>query len=177
MPRRKSALSSLLDGPREQTILTPGWMISQLIASAGRLILDPCTTAVNNLGALLWADGAPGRDGKAISWTSVVQALGPGFVYVNPPFNDLEDWLAKAAQEAALGCPIWFLGPNRTARPWMAKHLAEATVYTLRQLAFEGIKDTYPAALFLAGWNVPPLEQLLFKGREMRLAHQILVAL
>lgn len=178
--RRKANTSKALQGAgeeREQTVLTPPWLLRALVESVGLPIaLDPATTAENPTGALLGLDGSsPGRDGLAAPWGAACAALG-GFCYVNPPFNDLESWLPKAALEGdpsapegawVVGCPLWFLGPFRCHRPWFGPPLRRAQVWSLKSFPFVGQKSAIPFPLFLAGWNVPVLRSLKDnRGRE-----------
>lgn len=153
---------------REQTILTPPEIVRSLETSAGRLILDPCTTPDNPLGALVFAcgPGLPGGDGLALEWP----AHPAGFTWVNMPFGNLAEWLEKCALEAAArAARVWAIGPLRTHRNGIVPALATAShCWSTRPVQFVGFESGFSQPCFLAGWNVPEPAYVDHKGRELR---------
>jgi hypothetical protein len=78
-----------------------------------------------------------------------------GLVYVNPPYEELQAWLAKALREAAAGVEIIVLGPVRPHRKWWRKSWNKANARMwLDPLRFVGFTQTFPAPLCL--WYFGP---------------------
>jgi len=161
---------------REQTVLTPKWFLSGLVAVAGLpLRLDPCADPTNHVGAKYYYTGDP-DDGLAADW-----AIG-GLVYVNPPYADLARWLAKCAFEGKRGALIYALIPFRPHRHWFCQHLSGVPIISLAPFPFVGQKQAFPAPLCVAVWNLPvprELNMAMSKGRlknlvtaEIKLTHQ-----
>lgn len=161
---------------REQTILTPLDIVRSIAVSAGTLILDPCTTPDNPLGALVWAcgPGLHGGDGLSLEWPTHPA----GFTWVNEPFNALRVWLEKCAREGARGARVWAIGPLRTHRGGIVKALATAShVWSTHPIQFVGFTSGFSQPCFLAGWNVPIPSYIEHKGRECRTGRLKLEAL
>jgi len=146
---RKAALAGNVGGQkREQEVLTPDWILEAARAAFNSPIdLDPCASsnpacwfANNNI--TLPADSIP------IDWTFANN------VYVNPPFNDLNRWLNKAASTAWHKTPIVVLFPFRPHRQWLWPALKNAHVVFLNyNVVFKGHKHAFPAPLTLASYN------------------------
>lgn len=160
---------------RDQTVLTPPEIVRELARTAGTLLLDPCTTEANPLGALVWCagPGLHGGCGLRMPWP----AHSGAFTWVNYPFGDMGPWMEKCVREGAAGAPIWAIGPLRTHRRYgdlgTIRALQSAShAWTCWPVAFldEFGKelDGFPFPLFLAGWNVPEPDQVMYKGRELR---------
>jgi hypothetical protein len=76
------------------------------------------------------------------------------YTFVNPPFVNLEEWLAKAVAEAEKGYEIMLLGPTRGYRKWFRAARKTTTRFCeLNPLKFEGFKSAFPAPLFVAYWG------------------------
>lgn len=143
-------------GAREQTVLTPQWILDWLRDASGRtLALDPCTLPTNPTRAQRVFTVAD--DGLAQSW-----ACGPGgFVYVNPPYADLQPWLAKCQTEASYDTPIYALVPWRGHRQWFAAAVQSASSVThLAPFPFVGSTSAFPAPLCIITWHLPPVRSL-----------------
>lgn len=70
-----------------------------------QILLDPCwnRTALTRPCFSFWTEAPQPflRDGLAESWTKTCHRCEPGVVFVNPPYSELERWLAKCANEAS----------------------------------------------------------------------------
>jgi hypothetical protein len=136
------------------------------------LALDPCTTPENPTGALVKCTGtetltskdgayetpSPFDNGLLIDWKDTLLGLGKAnpFVWVNPPFDALEEWLEKCAREGSRGIPIHALIPFRPHRVWFGDLLqfSKATIKSLAPFPFVGSKSAFPAPLCLCSWNI-----------------------
>jgi hypothetical protein len=139
---------------REQTVLTPPWVLDAAReALGGEILMDPCAApdpaahfaTVRNV-------VHPREDGLVQPWI--------GGTYMNPPFADLQVWLEKAYTEAEYGYPIVGLFPWRPHRRWFHAPLRGAEVVFLHyDVRFVGHTTAFPAPLVLVGWNckIPPL--------------------
>ena len=88
--------------------LTPPEIVAAL-HKLGPVVLDPCSHPRSVVGAELTIDAAEGLDGLAFPWEV------EGLIYVNPPYSNLGDWLAKCAEESSReGVEIVALVPPRT---------------------------------------------------------------
>lgn len=143
------ALSGNVGGQqREQTVYTPKWIINQL----GPIALDPCTTEENPTGAANYLTEAD--DGLLRAWRGFDSAYAGGLVYVNPPYNNLEAWLAKCMDAGDWGAKIIALIPVRTQRVWWQAAFRDAKeVRACRPFAFEGHAQAFPAPLCMMSWN------------------------
>lgn len=165
------ALSGMVGGQaREQTVLTPDWLLDAIRAVAP-IGLDPCTTPENPCCAQTFCsvEGASGRsqpsdvamgftgsDGLQIPWGWPIQRAALGScVYVNPPYSDLKDWLQKCSAEANCGLGIYLLCPVRPQRRWFNEYTKGYTVVSLAPFPFKGHKSAFPAPLCLVCYNLP----------------------
>lgn len=161
----KKALAGNVGGQkREQTVLTPKWLIDGLLRCCGlKLGLDPCTTSANPTGAAIFCskteklkDGVtpnPFDDGLKIDWADTTGS--EHLTFVNPPYADLEEWLKKCAEEARNGARIYALIPFRPQRTWFSYYLHGQKLACLAPFPFVGEKNGFPAPLCIASWNVP----------------------
>jgi len=151
----KTALSGNIGGQkREQTVFTPEWFIDQISLAAGSgPSLDPCTTSENPVGADLYYTEAV--NGLLLPWKT------PRWVYWNPPYNRLEQWMLKAFAEAQNGVPSYGLIPLRPQRGWYARYARGAELVPLAPFPFQGHKSSFPAPLVLLAWHLPPPERIL----------------
>lgn len=165
---------------REQETYTPIEIIEVVETVGERIVLDPCSGPGSIVPALVqwmgeqrqkrdvrgnfkWCRlraedcGVPrpmlewtGR-GLTDPWTVPGES---GIVYVNPPYVDLEEWLAKSRNEAAQGVEIILLGPVRPHRVWWcdAWESADAKGW-LWPVTFGGHVQSFPAPLALWYWG------------------------
>lgn len=144
---------------REQTVLTPRWFVDQL----GPISLDPCTTAENPLDAQVFCTSEDEVHGLVAPWRRV-----PGLFFANPPYDELEAWLAKARAEWLLGARGYLLGPTRPHREWFGSLVEGLEVANLRPLRFVGHKSGFPAPLCLVCYGVPVPRLLDLVSRKPR---------
>lgn len=100
------------DGAAGDEWYTPAFILFWL----GRIALDPCWSAASIVRATVTLDLRRGQDGLATCWRTAVAAFlnhegatihrHAGIVFVNPPFSNCSDWLAKCANEAERGAGI-----------------------------------------------------------------------
>lgn len=145
-----AARSRVLLSSDHQAWNTPAPVLDA-IAPLGPIALDPCSNGSSIVRALVaWtlAD-----DGLASSWAAA--AAHAGIVYVNPPFSEVETWIARCALEAAAGAEVIALVPNRPDTQWMARALASgATRADWRgRVRFGGAKDQAPFPIALLYWG------------------------
>ncbi len=151
----KSLFNSTDNAPvesREQTVLTPEWLLDAIRAVAP-IGLDPCTTPENPTGA-----GAyyflPRWNGLEERWDyGVIEQ--DSIVYVNPPYDSLKLWLKKCEGEAFHGTKIYLLAPFRPQRKWFVDYTKGCTVASLAPFPFVGHKSAFPAPLCLVCYNLP----------------------
>lgn len=146
---------------REQVVLTPMPLLAQIAnGECPRPYLDPATERDNPTNALNFYTA--GDDGSSRSWTPAGGLSAPYWVFVNPPYGQLQKWMEKAADEAERGCRITMLIPFRSQRDWFCAVAARpaACLQSLKPLAFVGHDQDFPAPLCLLHFNRPPLEAL-----------------
>ncbi len=169
----RNALSGLKeDGTKaEQEVCTPPDLIHAIVrAFGGPIELDPCSPSAqvpsfHAARRVRYGQGADGLGGLSpdLAWVDRT--------FVNPPFEELAPWLAKAMREHdavysgnpglvprdAWRCAI--LCPLRSHRPWFraaAAHAAETGggLTLLPGIKFVGHKTIFPAPLCLLSWGV-----------------------
>lgn len=145
---RKSFASVMLAGSAgaEQEVLTPPEIIADVhtIFGGAEIALDPCSPVREPSFHAETRYTWPEQNGLTLPWRDRT--------YFNPPYADLEAWLAKASVEALSGARIAGLFPWRGHRPWFRRACAHAWL-DHRTVAFVGHKTKFPMALVLAVWN------------------------
>lgn len=132
---------------------TPAWFLA-LVYRIAAVVFDPCSNPWSNVVAAFTASAHAGEDGLSISWFDVVQALGPGLVYVNPPYGHgpvdpatgkkgpplLPAWAAKIVEEAARGVEIIVLVPLAPDTAWWRtlRDACQAKCDIEKRIGFEG---------------------------------------
>lgn len=110
-------ISAALFSSESQTWNTPECVLERVRAFEP-ILLDPCSNAGSIVGADLEWRIERGEDGLCRPWAPC-----DGLVYVNPPYDDLESWAAKMAEEAELGAEIIACIPARTETVAFQKHI------------------------------------------------------
>ncbi len=106
------------------------WVRAQLGADFGSDFFDVCPAN-------------PTFDGLAVDWHARN--------YCNPPYNNVEPWLAKAFEEHARGNSTMFLLPSRTSPMWFHRHVMRAhrVWYVPQGIKFEGYTHRTPFGMML----------------------------
>lgn len=159
----KAALAGNVGGQeREQTVLTPDWIVEGVRQVFGGTIdLDPCA-ADDPATHLATVNVTKEMDGLSMPWSGCT-------VYSNPPYADLKPWMTKYLDEALDwgNTQIIALVPLRPQRKWFCDTIrrAGATLYTLAPFPFKGHKQAFPAPMCLITYNVPTGLELIFPGK------------
>lgn len=136
-----------------QTYNTPR-VILDALAPLGRIGLDPCSNAtsiVNAITSLTVADDGLGL----VPWTFLAAGK---LIFVNPPFDNLPEWVRRCIKEAQDGAEIVLLAPARVDVQWFCSMLeAGGTAALWRgRITFEGAPNCapFPVALIYLGARV-----------------------
>lgn len=150
---------------RPQDIGTPLSILSAVSEAMGAITLDPCGSRIHPTPAE--RTYYPEDDGLKLDWVNGT--------YCNPPFEDLQKWLAKSASEFQAGIrEQCLLIPVRPRSRWWCDYMHDipSCIAWLKRVQFVGYVTSYPEALVLVytGVCVPA-----FKGEITRagLAHLI----
>ena len=127
---------------------TPAWLFEE-IEKIGSIILDPC-----------WNDGCPihpphtfveEQNGLLQDWN-----VGPGVVYVNPPYGRQADiWSQKIYQESGRVEHLVALMPARVDTRWFHEYISKADVlcFIKGRLRFGNAKNSAPFPSLVAYWG------------------------
>lgn len=143
----------LNSGEIEQEVRTPIDIIARVIRAFGgeSIALDPCAPTKSEPSFFAERYLREADDGLAAPWVDRT--------FANPPFEDLQIWLAKAVSEASReGEPrIVLLAPWRSHRTWFLDALKAAPrrpIVTLEPgVRFVGHKARFPAPIALIAWG------------------------
>lgn len=145
-PKKKRSLAPLMASGKDDW-QTPDSLLKFVRAFAGGTIgLDPCTSAENPTGAdTFFTEG-----GLEKRWSS------DGLVWVNPPYSNAVEWIAKCSYEATLyGANVLALVPVRTDTRWWHQSALNASIicFVKGRLKFRGAKQCapFPSALISFG--------------------------
>jgi phage N-6-adenine-methyltransferase len=92
-----------------------------------KFTLDVCATAENTKCDDYYTKE---QDGLKQSWTTT-----PGWVWCNPPYSKIKDWVIKASDEQSRGVKIVMLIPARTDTKWFHEY-----IYNMKNIDIEFIK-------------------------------------
>ena len=149
---RQGLTGAVFGGPRTQEVLTPHWILDEIRRSWGTIALDPCSAlSASDVAEECWTGPLTGgSDGLVLPWRDRT--------YANPPYDQLQDWLACAVSQAHVG-RLAVLAPHRTHRSWYraACSVSDAVV-ELPSVTFIGYRQPFPAplALICYGWVPRP---------------------
>jgi site-specific DNA-methyltransferase (adenine-specific) len=152
---------------KNQTILTPKWLVERLHAFFPEGFTDPCTTSENPTGAMYFFAADRGENGLQWTWSNNV--------YINPPFNDIRPWVQAAVRHAtSQGACVLMLLPVRSHTQWFHDlvHEGYPICFLRERLKFEGHKAGHPEPMMLAvlgecGFGLEKLTEDL--GTEMHI--------
>lgn len=111
-------------------------------------VLDVCADANNTKCELYLTEET---DALSVDWHAYLKSIGKpdGFVWCNPPYNDMVGWADKVREEATKGVNIVTLTPARTNTRWFKNLYLSDTplVYVpVCQLRFMQPKITFVGA-------------------------------
>ena len=118
----------------------------------------------------------PTENGLKVSWHRRKRA-----VYINPPYNNLSPWLAKAVEESRLGCTVMALLPARTSPFWFHKYCMKARLiyWACGGIIFKGYRRRSPFGcmfvVFQPGYCGPPESKSCEFHRDSRFVDGVLV--
>lgn len=117
-----------------QDYATPRPFIQAVEKRFGQIFYDLAADEFNTVSDLF-------IDAEHNSLTTNWAELGPGLLWLNPPFGHIEPWAAKCRYEAERGARILFLVPASVGSIWFANHVhRKAMVWGLcPRLSFDGI--------------------------------------
>lgn len=148
----------ILSSARAGRSATPGggkddWRSPKAVLDAvrffggGCIAMDPCTDAFNPVGAANYYDGNL-VDGLAMDWPAMA------LTYVNPPYSQLRNWLAKCDRESQRGVEIIALVPSRTdTRAFHQLKYPSRAAFWRGRLTFGGAPNCAPFASTLFYWG------------------------
>lgn len=132
---------------KNQTILTPKWLVERIHTLFPEGFTDPCTTSENPTGAKYWYWEGEHDEPNGLSgvWSQ--------YVYVNPPFNNIQPWTDRALRHSKLdnACVLMLL-PVRSHTQWFHDLVNEGypICFLRERLKFEGHKAGHPEPMMLA---------------------------
>jgi hypothetical protein len=158
MTSTTNALTGFATGKRQnrpQDVGTPLNILSAVSEAMGCIVLDPCGSRLHPTGAETTYH-YPDTDGLKSDWVNGT--------YCNPPFEDLQKWLAKSAAEKQAGVrEQCLLVPVRPRSRWWCDYMHDipTCIAWLKRVKFVGYLTSYPEALVLAytGVCVPAFKQ------------------
>jgi phage N-6-adenine-methyltransferase len=117
-------------------------VVADLSRSYGPFTLDVAATPGNAKAARFFTEA---DDGLSKSWAD---ESGGGAVWCNPPYSDVEAWVAKALAESLRGVTVVLLLPSRTDTRWFHLVLAAQErceiLFCRGRLRFGDAKSTAP---------------------------------
>lgn len=147
MKGHAQVMSSARTATGTDTWFTPHEILDR-VRRVGPIVLDPCTTADNPVGAMFYFTESV--DGLSIPWGK------GGLVWVNWPYSRSATWAEKVAMEAAKGVQIIVLCAARTDTRWWARvwHAADVVAFWRGRVKFSGAASGAPFPSALLGFNV-----------------------
>lgn len=142
--------ASLNRGGSDQTIETPSDFFSAIVHRFGRPELDLAATIDNRKCPQYIGEG---EDSLTVDW---MRRLNGRIGYLNPPFDPVEPWVTKCAEEYQRGSKILLLCRASVDSNWYWDHVhPNAVVYALTpRIKFVGQNAGYPSPLVLCTFNV-----------------------
>ncbi len=135
-----------ISGDSVQEVGTPRAFLDAVERKFGRLVFDLAADASNHVCPQWFGPGSElGTDAIVQPWPR------DGLCWLNPPYDSIGKFVAKARTESLLGVRIAMLIPASVSTNWFAENVfGHARVLPLRpRLTFVGHKDPYPKDLML----------------------------
>lgn len=153
--------AALNRGGSEQTIETPDEFIEATEQRFGPIKFDLAATAANKKAEYYYGpDSSLGEDALAMDWHRIEWwengESRRKLLWLNPPFDPVEPWVAKCAEEYQRGARILLLCRGSIDSNWWWQHIQpNAMVYALTpRIRFVGQSGNYPSPLVLCTFNV-----------------------
>lgn len=137
----------------KQDYATPPEFLAAVTRRFGPLTWDLAATADNSVArSHYFGPGSRhGEDALAVSWANVSER--GGWLWLNPPFADIDPWARKCVEEMLAGrARILLLTPASVGSRWFARHVQpHAHVIGLSpRITFVGEAAGYPKDLSLS---------------------------
>ena len=153
--------ASLNRGESAQDIETPDEFIDAVASRFGNPKFDLAATEANKKAEWYYGPGSSlGEDSLAMNWSRIawVERNEPQrkLLWLNPPFDPIEPWVAKCAEEYQRGARILLLCRGSIDSNWWWQYIQpNAVVYALTpRIKFVGQAQGYPSPLVLCTFNV-----------------------
>lgn len=146
-----SSMPEQKPGRSEQVVCTPPAFIA---AVECRLAIDeegfPRDLAASPENTIAPEFFTEEQDSLVQSWTWNLETKNL-WNWCNPPYSNIEPWVAKASIESQRGAHIAMLVPASTGSNWWAKYVAPSAyiTYLNGRITFVGHKSPYPKDLVL----------------------------
>ena len=144
----KRSGASFARGKSDQTYETPPNFMQAVNKRFGKIDFDlACLPATAKAKKFF----TPKENSLVQQWHKI-----PGLLWLNPPFDNISEWVSKCSREARLGARILFLVPASVGSNWFADYVHnQAHVLFLNgRLQFVGAKDPYPKDCVLICYNI-----------------------
>lgn len=145
-------------GQSSQDIETPDEFMAALNLRFGFAYWDLAATDANHK-APQWI--TPEQDSLTSDWSRLTVAntiltVQHPLLWLNPPFDPVEPWVAKCAEESQRGARILLLCRASVDSNWWWQYIQpHAVVYALTpRIKFVGAAQGYPSSLCLCTYNV-----------------------
>ena len=91
-------------------------------------------------------------------WAKLHAGKKRGWLWLNPPFDNITPWAKKCAEESARGAWIMFLTPASVGANWFRDHVhGRSVVHALNgRIQFVGADDPYPKDCILSVFRPLP---------------------
>jgi phage N-6-adenine-methyltransferase len=135
-----------------QTHATPVEFVSAIEKRFDLIDLDLAAVKSNSVvGEFI----SPRENSLKQDWTKLLKGR---MGYLNPPFDPVAPWIAKAVEEAANGARfVILLRASIDANWFWQMEESSRAVYALKpRIKFVGSKESYPSPLILSVFNVDP---------------------
>jgi DNA (cytosine-5)-methyltransferase 1 len=122
---------------------------------------DFIAAVTKRFGAMEWDLAATKENTKAprfitpeIDSLKQVWPTDGSWCWLNPPFDNIEPWVAKVAKASVQGARILFLTPASVGSNWFERHVHKKArvLFLSPRLCFDG-KAPYPKDCMLTVWN------------------------
>lgn len=137
-------------GKSEQTVGTPAAFIRAVEAWRGKLDFDLCALPSNAKAPRYFT---PEQDSLKQNWAAL-----RGRLWCNPPYGDVEPWVAKMAAECGVYNHGIVLIPASVDSNYWEKYIhRSAAIYWVKgRLTFDGHPHNFASALALLIYGEPP---------------------